>query len=69
MELVLQVYKDHEGNIWVGSLNQGLFIIPNLSFQNFKIGENSIVQSKFDADGNLFILDNKGSLYFLSQRR
>ena len=62
------LHKDHEGNVWVGSLDQGLFIIPNLSFQNFKIGENSIVQSKFDADGNLFILDNKGSLYFLSQK-
>ena len=62
------LYKDHEGNIWVGSLNQGIFIIPNLSFQNFKIGDNTIVKSKFDADGNLFILDNKGCLYFLSQK-
>jgi ligand-binding sensor domain-containing protein/two-component sensor histidine kinase len=59
------LFLDKEGNIWVGSLNRGIFIIPNLSFVSERISDNSIAHSTVDESDNIYILDDQGSLYFL----
>jgi ligand-binding sensor domain-containing protein/two-component sensor histidine kinase len=60
---VSTLYEDREGNIWVGSLNRGVFIIPNLSFFSTKVSQNSIAHSTVDKSGNVFIMDDQGTLY------
>ncbi len=60
------IYQDHEKNTWIGSLNKGVFILPNLEFESLKLDNGAIVNSTFDDEGNLFILDDKGSLHYLN---
>ncbi len=60
------LFEDREGNIWVGSLNRGVFIIPNISFISNKISDNSVAHSTVDDLGNVFILDDQGSLFYSS---
>ena len=59
------IFQDKEKNTWIGTLNKGVFIIPNLEFQSLKLDDGAIVNSIIDDNGNLFILNDKGSLYFL----
>jgi two-component sensor histidine kinase len=57
------LFKDHEDNIWVGSLNRGISIVPNLTFNSLKVSQNSIAHSTYDEEGNLYILDDQGVLF------
>lgn len=57
------LFKDHEGNIWVSSLNRGIIIIPNMEFRSLEISENSIAHSTSDEDGNIYAIDDRGSLF------
>lgn len=62
---VSSVFKDHEGNIWLGSLNRGIYVIPNIEFTSTLLSDNSIAHSTFDEAGNLFVLDDEGNLYYV----
>lgn len=57
------LYQDHEGNIWVGSLNRGITIVPNLNFNSLQVSQNSIANSTLDEKGNLYIIDDQGGLF------
>lgn len=60
------VLKDHEGNIWVTTLQDGLFMIPNIevmlyNMQNTGFPENSIYSIEVSPNGDLFLGFAKGT--------
>ena len=60
------ICEDHEGNIWISSLNRGIVIIPSISFRSLEISENSIAHSTTDEMGNIFAINDRGSLIKIS---
>lgn len=55
--------KDHEGNIWLSTLNNGIFIIPTKKISSYKISEAEVQHATFDTFNNLYYCDNKGYIY------
>jgi len=60
------VLKDQEGNIWVTTLQDGLFMIPNIevmlyNMQNAMFPENSIYSIEVTPNGDLFLGFAKGT--------
>ncbi len=59
-----KVIKDREGNIWVATLNKGIFIIPNSTMVNYPlIPQNEILKVEQYKSGEFFFSDDVGSLY------
>jgi hypothetical protein len=64
--LVLNVmFIDDEGNLWLGTQNDGIFIIPNIDVRSYKITESSLQQATFDDNRVLFVSDNTGRHFAL----
>lgn len=64
--MILNVmYIDDEGNLWFGTQNDGIFIIPNIDVRSFNVTNSTLQQATFDDDSVLFISDNTGSHYML----
>lgn len=55
--------EDLEGNIWLGTLNYGIVIIPSKEITSYKVSETEIQHSTFDTFNNLYYCDNKGFIY------
>lgn len=58
------VFQDNQGNIWLGSLNKGIFIIPNMFSKKLEIDNSSIAHMAIDHAKNLYFLTDNGSLYY-----
>lgn len=53
---ISDVIKDHEGNIWISSLDEGLYLLPNLNLKNLTS------QNNFDSGEKInFLRFGKGS--------
>lgn len=56
-------FKDQEGNIWIGTLNRGVFIIPNRKIRIYKTPSAEAQYSTFDRDSNFYFNDIKGDIF------
>ncbi len=64
--LILNVmFIDDEGNLWLGTQNEGIFIIPNINVRSYKITDSSLQQATFDEDSVLYVSDNTGRHFVL----
>jgi len=57
------LFEDREKNLWIGTLNAGIIIVPNKTMTHSILSNNAIVTSIFDKTGNLYFLDFNGSLF------
>lgn len=56
------IYEDFEGNVWIGSLNKGIYFIPATSFHSLQTSSSTIHTSTFSQDGTIYMLDDQGLL-------
>tara|TARA_R110002126_G_scaffold72364_1_gene180875 strand:+ start:29698 stop:32619 length:2922 start_codon:yes stop_codon:yes gene_type:complete len=67
---VSKVLKDTQGNIWLTTLGDGLYIIPNLQLKsNFKIESTNRINNLYKGEGDkLFLIsENKNIFKFLNK--
>jgi len=55
-------FLDKEGNTWVGTLDEGIFIIPNECLHQQQISESEITHSVYTEDKTLYFINTKGEL-------
>lgn len=60
------VFQDKEGTFWVGTLNRGIYIVPNLKFTHRKISNLRTAFSVQDNLGNIYVNDDAGNLFLLA---
>lgn len=57
------VYEDSEGNIWAGTLSDGIYIIPNDKLYFRQLSDTKILSSCLDEANKLYFVDNQGQLF------
>lgn len=64
-ESISSITKDHENNIWIGTLNNGIFIIPGIYIQTYDthFGNNRIIDIKAINNSDLYVLNDAKKLY------
>ncbi len=64
-ESISSITKDIENNFWVGTLNNGIFIIPSIDIHTYDthFGNNRIIDIKAINDSDLYILNDAKQLY------
>ncbi len=64
-ESISSITKDLENNFWVGTLNNGIFIIPSIDIQTYDshFGNNRIIDIKAINDRDLYILNDAKQFY------
>ncbi len=55
--------KDREENIWVSSINMGVFIIPNLQFMHGKLTDSKVTAVTMDSASNAYFQDIQGNFH------
>ena len=62
---VSKILKDTQGNIWLTTLGEGIYVIPNLNLKtNFKIGSANRINKLFKGNTNeLFLIPKKQHIY------
>jgi ligand-binding sensor domain-containing protein/signal transduction histidine kinase len=69
---VASILEDHEGNIWVGTLGQGIYMLPNWheDVQNYSIANglpfNEIISVVKDQEGDVYVGSKAATLYRLN---
>ena len=58
--------EDREGNLWVGTLNNGIQIIPNKDVRHVKVSDAEIITSTIDREGRIYFIDWEGGFYRVS---
>ena len=51
---------DHEGNLWIGTVNKGVFIVPNQSFTYQVMADNSVSEYLKAPNGDLYFFTEEG---------
>ncbi|HEY8903777.1 MAG TPA: two-component regulator propeller domain-containing protein, partial [Chthoniobacterales bacterium] len=62
------LYEDREGNLWLGTLNAGLFLFRNGQFSHVPTSQSSITSILEDRDGNVWVGTQGGGLDRLRPR-
>ena len=64
-ESISSIFKDLENNFWVGTLNNGIFIIPSIDIQTYDahFDNNRIIDIIAINDRDLYILNDAKQLY------
>lgn len=57
------IFKDREGNTWLGTLNDGLKIITTRTLTHAKVSESEIVHTCVDNNGIIYFSTVQGSLF------
>lgn len=58
------VFQDAEGSFWVGTLNRGIYIIPNLNFSRFQVSGDMVAFSAQNEKGGIYMSDDRGRLFY-----
>ncbi|MCC5917968.1 MAG: histidine kinase [Cryomorphaceae bacterium] len=61
---VSSAHLDFEGNIWLGTLNRGIYIVPNTDFVHTDFSNGYISQSQMDENRGLYIQDDQGDIWY-----
>lgn len=61
---VSSVLKDKNGNLWIGSLTRGLFVVSNRSFTHVPLPKLHVSQAVKDHKGGIYIQDDGGMIYY-----
>lgn len=57
------VIMDREGNIWLSSLNQGIIIVPNMSFVSGEVSPYDFLHATVTSNGVVYAMSNTGNLF------
>ncbi len=60
------IKEDREGNTWIGTLNNGLLVIPSIVAKTIKLTDLEIKRSVIDDDGEVYIIDSGNTLKIIS---
>ncbi|MFK7908437.1 MAG: two-component regulator propeller domain-containing protein [Chitinophagales bacterium] len=68
---VSDIIKDKEGNYWIATLNNGIYMLPSKNIlawntNNSLLKDNEISAVRSDMKGNLYILERKGLVWRLN---
>ncbi|MGB1242209.1 MAG: sensor histidine kinase [Chitinophagales bacterium] len=61
---VSDVIKDMEGNYWIGTLNNGIYMLPSKNILTWNSENNSLNNNELSA----IITDDRGNIYILEQK-
>ena len=65
---VTSVIEDHEGGIWLTTLENGAVYIPNIHIETFTPQDYQKVKAVFESEGKIYIGDTKGQMRILDAR-
>ncbi len=70
---ISDVIRDNEGNYWIGTLNDGIYILTSKEVliwntENSPLLNNEITAITKDNDGNLYLLERKGKAWKLDSK-
>lgn len=58
------VFNDYEGNLWIGTLNEGVFIVPKNNTQVLNITSSGIAYSAMSSQKRIYFVSNNSELLY-----